>query len=219
MRRQVLAVGDKLPTESEVMAELGVSRTVVREAISKLQAAGLVETRHGIGTFVLDSAAATGFRIAGTDPTTLRDVVAIVELRLGLEVEATALAAQRRSAAELEDIRVALAAFERATAEDGDTVGPDLHFHQGIARATHNPHFVDLMTHLGTTLLPRTRVNMARFAGQNLHDYLRRIHIEHESILSAIANRDSDAARAAMRTHLSNSRDRAVRAQNAADAE
>ena len=49
-----LALGDKLPTEAAIMAEFEVSRTVVREAISKLQASGLVETRHGIGTFVLD---------------------------------------------------------------------------------------------------------------------------------------------------------------------
>ena len=48
-----LAAGDRLPTEAAFMAEFGVSRTVVREAISKLQAGGLVQTRHGIGTFVI----------------------------------------------------------------------------------------------------------------------------------------------------------------------
>ena len=63
IREGRLATGDKLPTESEIMAEFGVSRTVVREAISKLQASGLVETRHGIGTFVLGLGQAPGFKI------------------------------------------------------------------------------------------------------------------------------------------------------------
>jgi len=60
--------GDKLPTESAIMEAHGVSRTVVREAISRLQAAGQVETRHGIGTFVLDTPSPSGFRI---DPATV----------------------------------------------------------------------------------------------------------------------------------------------------
>ncbi len=53
VRDGAIAPGDKLPTEAAVMEEFGVSRTVVREAISKLQTSGLVETRHGIGTFVV----------------------------------------------------------------------------------------------------------------------------------------------------------------------
>src|SRR5258706_6921867 len=79
--------GEKLPTESEIMRTQGVSRTVVREALSHLQAAGLVETRHGIGTFVLDPPPAQPL---GFDPNTLitmRDVLAILELRIGLETE------------------------------------------------------------------------------------------------------------------------------------
>ena len=59
IRQGQLKPGDKLPTESEVMASFGVSRTVVREALSRLQASGLVETRHGIGTFVLERPAET----------------------------------------------------------------------------------------------------------------------------------------------------------------
>ena len=55
-----LSPGDKLPSENAIVQEHGVSRTVVREAISKLQASGLVETRHGIGTFVIERAAGAG---------------------------------------------------------------------------------------------------------------------------------------------------------------
>ena len=83
------------------MAEFGVSRTVVREALSKLQASGLVATRHGIGTFVVGLGDAAGrFRIAPEQFATLRDVIAVLELRIGVETEAAGLAAQRRTAAE-----------------------------------------------------------------------------------------------------------------------
>ena len=80
------------------MAEFGVSRTVVREAISKLQASGLVQTRHGIGTFVVGLGDAAPFRIAPEQFATLRDVIAVLELRIGIETEAASLAAQRRKA-------------------------------------------------------------------------------------------------------------------------
>src|SRR5436190_24018579 len=89
--------GDKLPTEAAIMAEFGVSRTVVREALSKLQAGGMVETRHGVGTFVVSTGEATNFRIAPEQIATAREVIAVLELRIGLETEAAGLAAVRRS--------------------------------------------------------------------------------------------------------------------------
>ena len=87
IRDGLLKRGDKLPTEAAIMEAHGVSRTVVREAISRLQAAGQVETRHGIGTFVLDTPSPSGFRIDPATIVTLRDVLAILELRISLEVE------------------------------------------------------------------------------------------------------------------------------------
>ena len=109
-----LALGDKLPTEAAIMAEFSVSRTVVREAISKLQASGLVETRHGIGTFVLGLGQAPGFKITPDQFSTLRDVIAVLELRIGVETEAAALAAQRRTEANLKAMREALDAVAAA---------------------------------------------------------------------------------------------------------
>ena len=92
IRDGVIKRGDKLPTESAIMQAQGVSRTVVREAISRLQASGLVETRHDIGTFVLDTPSATGLRIDPATIGTLRDLLAILELRISLEVESAGLA-------------------------------------------------------------------------------------------------------------------------------
>ena len=208
-----LALGAKLPTEAAIMAEFSVSRTVVREAISKLQASGLVETRHGIGTFVLGLGQAPGFKITPDQFSTLRDVIAVLELRIGVETEAAALAAQRRTDANLRAMREALDAVAAAVEAGRDAVASDFQFHLEIARATHNSHFAELMGTLGSMIIPRARLDSADSASDERSQYLRRVNGEHESIYDAIAAQDPDGARAAMRTHLANSRERRRRAQ------
>ncbi|MFT3666545.1 FadR/GntR family transcriptional regulator [Piscinibacter sp.] len=210
-----LAPGDKLPTEAEVMAEFCVSRTVVREAISKLQAGGMVETRHGVGTFVVGAGDASAFRIEPQQLATLRDVIAVLELRIGVEVEAAGLAAQRRSEADLAAMRAALQAFAAALEEGRDAVAADFQLHSEIARATHNEHFAGLLATLGVQIIPRARLEAAGVIDPARQAYLRRVHAEHESIVDAIAAQDAEAARAAMRTHLANSRERRRRAVGA----
>ncbi len=213
IRAGELPVGSKLPTEAEVMARFDVSRTVVREALSRLQASALVETRHGIGTFVSQREASGNFRIASQDFATVADVIAVLELRISLETEAAGLAAQRRTDAHLVAMQTALVAFQSSIQQDSDAVPPDFQFHMEVARATGNQHFADLMTYLGAMIIPRTRVNTPQHAPEGRLRYLQRVHGEHENIFAAIRNRDSDAARAAMRTHLSNSRERLRMAQ------
>ena len=182
------------------MVELAVSRTVVREAISRLQASGLVETRHGIGTFVLQAPSSENFSIAEQDMSTVEDVIHVLELRISLETEAAGLAAQRRSPAHLQAMQEALDAFEASIREDSDAVPSDFQFHMEVARATGNRHFADLMTYLGTMIIPRTRIKTAQHASEGRLAYLQRVHAEHQSIVDAITNRDADAARAAMRS-------------------
>ena len=214
-----LPTGAKLPTEAAFMSEFGVSRTVVREAISKLQAAGLVHTRHGVGTFVVDATPARrAFRIEAKHLATLTDVIAVLELRIGVETEAAALAARRRSKANLEVMREALDDFARAVDGGRDSVAADFRFHGEIARATQNAHFAGLLTTLGIKIIPRARLEPSETLDDERRAYLRRVHAEHESILDAIANQDPEAARAAMRTHLANSRERRRRAGQAAAA-
>ena len=214
--------GDRLPTEAAIMAEYGVSRTVVREALSKLQASGLVATRHGVGSFVealapvggegQQGAEAAGFRIDPAHCATLQDVVAVLELRIGVETEAAGLAAQRRGEADLLALRQALDAMSAALEAGDDAVAADFEFHLAITRATQNPHFLQLMSTLGPRVIPRARLAVARVAGEppaaERLAYLRRVQSEHESILDAIVGQDAAAARAAMRTHLANSRER-----------
>ncbi|MBL8345681.1 MAG: FadR family transcriptional regulator [Rubrivivax sp.] len=211
IRRGRLAPGHKLPTEAAVMAEFGVSRTVVREAISRLQAAGLVDTRHGVGTFVAgpgDPAAQRAFRIGPEQLATLQDVVAVLELRIGVETEAAGLAAQRRTEDNLRAMRQALAEFGAAIEAGSDAVTADFALHHEIAKATQNSHFAELLGTLGARIIPRARLDPALALSPERLVYLKRVHGEHESIVDAIAARDPDAARAAMRTHLANSRER-----------
>lgn len=208
-----LRPGDKLPTESDLVGRHEVSRTTVREAISKLQASGLVETRHGIGTFVIEPPPRGTFRLTPQDLGTAEDLIQVLELRISLETEAAGLAAQRRTAEQLQAMQSALDAFAEAVRAHSDAVPNDFQFHMEIARATGNRHFGDLMTYLGTMIIPRTRLNTPEQAPDGREAYLQRVHGEHESIFNAIRNQEPEAARAAMRTHLSNSRDRLRRAR------
>ena len=205
--------GDKLPTESEIMSRFDVSRTVVREALSKLQASSLVETRHGIGTFVMAPPVSGNFKIAQGDLSTVADVIQVLELRISLETEAAGLAALRRTAAHLAAMQIALNAFQASIDRDSDAVPSDFQFHLEVARATGNQHFADLMTYLGAMIIPRTRVNTPQTAPEGRLNYLQRVNGEHDSIFIAIRNQDPDAARAAMRTHLANSRERLLAAE------
>ncbi|QHJ00564.1 FCD domain-containing protein [Xylophilus rhododendri] len=218
IRGQMLKPGDKLPTESAIMQNFGVSRTVVREALSKLQAAGLVETRHGIGTFVLAVRPGGIFRLDPADMGNSIDAIAVLELRISLETESAGLASGRRSDQDLADMRDALEAFAAAVAAGSDTVGPDFRFHLAIARATGNRYFADILDHLGQTIIPRTRITATRIPREDQSHYLQRVNREHDEIYAAIARGDAESARAAMRVHLTNSRERLLRARAAAQA-
>ncbi|OOG58159.1 FadR/GntR family transcriptional regulator [Polaromonas sp. C04] len=215
IRDGALRPGDKLPTESEIMRAFGVSRTVVREALSKLQAAELVETHHGVGTFVLQPRASGMFRLDPGEIATSVDVLAVLELRISLETESAGLAASRRTEEQLLVMREALDEFERNVGVAGDTVAPDFRFHLQIAQSTGNPYFADILSHLGTTIIPRTRISAIRNLDRG-GAYSSRVNREHEEIYAAIARRDPEAARAAMRIHLTNSRERLRLAQEAA---
>src|SRR5215813_7084968 len=111
-----LSPGSRLPTEQELMATFGVSRTVVREAISALRSEGLVVTRQGSGAYVAADASRVPFRIDARDSESIADVLKVMELRLAVEVEAAALAAQRAGPQQVAGIGRALAEIERAIA-------------------------------------------------------------------------------------------------------
>lgn len=197
--------GSRLPSESAFVKEHGVSRTVVREALSKLQASGLVETRHGIGTFVLARDQRQGLRLNRDTAVSVRG---ILELRMGLETQAAALAARRRSDQQLQQMRQALDDYQASLASNDSSVEPDVRFHRLIAEATGNSYFTDIIHHLGNSVIPRTRLNADEQGGADLSKLGQAANLEHEAILNAIRRQDPDAARAAMLLHLTNSLER-----------
>lgn len=146
-----LRPGDKLPTESELMAALGVSRTVVREAISRLQAKALIETRHGIGSFVLEPRPRP--RSSWAPPPPCRTSWPCWNCASPWKPNAPAWP---RSATpeDLAALRNALDTFEQDQAEGNDSAASDLRFHLAIAHSTRNPHFVAVLDQLGKTLIP-----------------------------------------------------------------
>ena len=217
LRQQIetaeLRAGARLATEAEMVQRFSVSRTVVREALSKLQAAGLVETRHGIGTFVCEAPGRGFLQLDPADVAGSIDALAVLELRISIETESAGLAAARCDKTQIAAMRRALNDFERHLGEANGTISPDIRFHLEIANATGNRYFVDIMTHLGTHMIPRTRLTATQIPPARYADYLTRVNREHEQICDAIERGDADSARTAMRLHLINSRERLRRAQ------
>ncbi|MBI3709472.1 MAG: FadR family transcriptional regulator [Proteobacteria bacterium] len=201
-----LTPGARLPTEHEMIAALGVSRTVVREAVSALRAEGLVVTRQGVGAFVAVDVERRPFRIDPDGLSSIGEVLKVVELRMGVEIESAGLAAERAAAAQLRRIRSALGALDAAIARGEPGIDEDVEFHRAIARATRNPQFVRFLEFLGRFIIPRRIIRIDHGVAQRA--YLASIQDEHRAIFTTIQDRDPVAARAAMRQHLTNSRER-----------
>ncbi|MBG6185008.1 GntR family transcriptional repressor for pyruvate dehydrogenase complex [Arthrobacter sp. CAN_A214] len=198
--------GDKLPAESALEEQFSVSRTVVREAISRLHAAGLVETYRGKGTYVLTRPSTQAFAADPENVRTFQDRLDLLDFRLGTEVEAAALAARRRTPTQLAAIDRALGEFIRARDLPSNAVEADFSFHRNITIASNNRFYLDLLTSLGPTMIsmPQTRLMQPDTTAQRQH--FDRVIEEHRTIADAIDREDPQSAAAAMRTHLANSR-------------
>jgi len=197
--------GDRLPTESQLGTEYGVSRTVVREAMSRLQASGLVESVRGKGSFVLARPDAT-LGDAGLAPRNADEARELWELRLALEVATAAWAARRRSAGDLERLCRAHDTFAAAGERPGDALEADRAFHRALAAAAGNTRLVVALDTLGPAMImmPRDRLQPTESARQR-HQL---VVAEHAAITSAVADGEPDLAVAAVRLHLTSSRRR-----------
>lgn len=202
--------GSKMPTEKALMEELGVSRTVVREAVANLRASGLVSIQHGIGVFVRDDAGVTPFRLGDADLMQAGNMVKGLELRIGIESEAAALAAERWTAADITAMTAACETMDDAVKKSTRDTLADFEFHCAVAAASHNEHFSGIFNYLGETLMPRMRRTTQAVDDETLSIHLARVNREHRAIVVAIEARDPEAARAAMRAHLIASRDRTL---------
>src|SRR3546814_4966700 len=131
-----------------------------------------------------------------------------LELRMSVEIEGAVLAARRRTAAQLSQLDRSIRNFEIEIDRNESAVDADLDFHRRIAAATNNPQYLRFLEFLGPYLIPRLKVPRSLGAPEAQQTYLRRIHQEHVSIRDAVAARDADGARQAMRDHLTRSYER-----------
>jgi|TARA_R110002072_G_scaffold159872_6_gene310934 GntR family transcriptional repressor for pyruvate dehydrogenase complex len=200
----IWGVGTMLPSESALADDLDVSRTVIREAVSRLKAEGMLSSRQGRGAFVSSDRPRMGFAIAEQDVESLRKLSQILELRMGVEIEAAAIAAVRGSDAARADIEAAADAFDRAsgggTPGVAEGVRTDLRFHRAICDATGNDYYLGLFNYLGASL--RETILAGRLQALKRGGDSRDAVQEHHGIAAAIALRDPVLARERMRAHL-----------------
>jgi GntR family transcriptional repressor for pyruvate dehydrogenase complex len=197
-----IAPGEKLPSEPRLAAEHGVSRTVVREAVARLNIEGLVHTRRGSGSYALTPPAVD----AGAEPParSVEDRVALLDYRLGIETQTAALAAERRTPAHLAALSARLEELRAAGDHPATAMQHDFGFHRLVAEAAQNRYLLEAVGRLGPQMIamPRGRLDAhgaARFATV--------VH-EHQAVLDALTAQDPLAAAAAMRVHLTASRRR-----------
>ncbi|MFJ6538441.1 FadR/GntR family transcriptional regulator [Paenarthrobacter sp. NPDC091711] len=193
-----LKPGDRLPNERELAAELGVSRPVVREAISNLAGRGLISARGGSGSTVIalgpDRAEEALALYLSSNKLDYRSIHEVREL---IETHAAGIAARRANAAEVQELTGLVDKLEDVSLDIADAARADLEFHAAIARLTGNEIFGLILSSLHQGLVEVRRHNLALPAAQ------REAVRSHRAILEAIDTGDELGARAAMAGHLS----------------
>jgi GntR family transcriptional regulator, transcriptional repressor for pyruvate dehydrogenase complex len=196
----------QLPSEQAMAEGFGVSRTVIREAVSRLKAEGLIDTRQGRGAFVRADSLDVPFRFDLNSSDLLGSLLHIIELRRGLDAEIAYLAAIRRNREQMAAIRRALAEIERASKSGADAAAEDLAFHLSIAKATGNPLFLELLQFLNQFLYIAIRVTRAN--EDRRAEFSVETRVEHAAIANAIERQDPEAAATAAKTHMINAAER-----------
>ncbi|SKC74766.1 FadR/GntR family transcriptional regulator [Krasilnikoviella flava] len=210
-----IAPGEKLPSETALAAEHQVSRTVVREAIARLNLEGLVHTRRGSGSYAL--APPAGPDDAVPVARSLEDRLGLVDFRLGVETQAAALAAERRSDAHLDALAARLRDLDAAHGHPATAMQHDFAFHRLVAEAARNRYLLEALDRLGPQMIAMPRGRLDRPGGGSAGGaadgvtapsrFATVVH-EHRALLEALTAQDPLAAAAAMRVHLAGSRRR-----------
>lgn len=189
--------GAAMPPEPALCEELGVSRTVVREAVKSLVAKGLVSTGPKVGTRVLPQAEWNWFdpdvvtwqSQAGLTREFLRD---LQELRRVVEPAAVRMAAERATPQDIAEVEAAFAGMKRAVEEGGDYVAHDLRFHQGLLRACHNRMLMQMSKALSALLRTSFEISTTRKDGPRKSLPL------HRAVLDAVIAHDPRRAEKAI---------------------
>ena len=200
-----LKPGDRLPTEHALSETFGVSRNVIREAMARLRSEGLVWSQRGSGAFV---AKQSNVSVLKVDADTLRDpgsFASIFELRGMIEVQSGALAAERRSDQDIEELAGFVAEMQSSLYGSVAWIDADLAFHRSVAKATGNTYVVDVIGFLAG----RVRESILLTGSHYRTDYMARVTVdEHLAILEAIRAGDAAAAQSSMAYHINQARRR-----------
>ena len=204
IERGEFGVGSRLPAESELAERFGVSRPVIREALSRLRVMGMIVSRKGSGSYVqkrTDGRPHVPAMVGFGPVNSLAQVRKCYEFRVSFEGDAAYYAAQNRTPEMLVTMRDALGRMETAITEGIVGMSADLEFHFSVARASGNEFFEAVMESLRTPL--EFTVNLARSLSlRRPLDHLLTVQAEHVAMFEAIEARDKEAARHAMRTHI-----------------
>ena len=190
--------GEKLPNENDLSAELGVSRTTLREAISSLVAQGVLQIQRGRGTFVAQQLPDSPVNLSAIQ--TLHSQLRardLLETRLILEPAAVALACERASDEELEQIRRKAQRVTELVRQGGDWPAADQEFHLAISRASHNEYMRRLYP-----IINRAMAEFMRLAARNPERIQQLSISDNEAILDFLLRRDGSGAREAMSLHM-----------------
>lgn len=198
-----LAPEQKMPSERQLSARLGVSRAVIREALHELQGRGVIETRHGKGSFV--TRIVSGSERASDEGPLLqmfaghqRTLYDLLEVREQLEGQAAYLAAQRATPQDLHKITKAFSSLDQT--DPLSNARPDHSFHQAIVEASHNPVLVHVLNGLKNLMLLTVQ---AAVSNLNPREEMRnRITSQHRRIYQAIMARKPDAAKRLAMAHV-----------------
>jgi len=200
-----LVEGDKLPSENEISRAFKVSRPVIREALLRLQADGLVYSRQGAGSFV--KARPPEGLIKFAQPSDVAGLLRCFEARLPFEGAAAGLAAQRANDDDINRIEQSLVELEKVLNTEAIADKADFAFHLAVAKATGNDFFVSILASLNSAIISAIQVNL-KITQAGSPDRIQKVCEEHRAIFTAIATRDISGADLAMRYHIHRARQR-----------
>ncbi|MBN2033720.1 MAG: FadR family transcriptional regulator [Deltaproteobacteria bacterium] len=201
INKGVLAPGEYLPSEAELSAQFGVSRTVIREALGKLQYDGLLESSQGSKSRISKSGAKRVFRMEELDFVNLDEMLYLYEFRAIIESEASALAAKRRDGRDLEDMKNLIKDLEKAVKLKADGTSTNIEFHKAVVRASKNVFMTSFMNFFSGKIFDLVQSDRRHSKHVGLP---RNVQNEHVSIFEAISAGDSKRARNETLKHLKN---------------
>lgn len=197
-----LKVGDKLPSTKEMSESFGVGRSTTREALSALKAMGLIEIRQGGGCRVIRNAPAE-IMLPELDSMRMNrnTLLELLEARQSLEVSNAAIAAMKRTDADLAEFESLIEAMSVSVGDDREGERTDLLFHLTLAKATHNSIMVRLFESIANQLESAIH-EIRRVELYSNQQVAKRLYREHYAIYEAVRLQDSELAAKKMKQHL-----------------